>query len=593
MYGAPGGGAGPGGPPPYGGAPPPFYRPPMPYPPGPPPHLAPHPALPPGGPLMPHPHAFPPPLGAPPHGFPPPPPSIVHLGPAPQPAPPPAAPVETITRAPQSAEERLAATVYVGKLPPGLDDDFVRRVLSLFGRVLQWRRQVQDTGVPLGFGFADFESAECAARAVRVLHGFRLGERELLVKMPSADAQKALDAFLARRPPRPADADDDAALRGRIKELITLRDRGELPALSASGMDVVSLVAGEAAAEDKGRIVSAQIRMFRETTARFEKEKRAGAPSAAEAAKEREREAERKERARRREAREREREKERAQRAQEEREARERERRAEEREREREQERRRPEDEEGGGGPRSARERERRRREREREEKEDAEDRRREELERHARENPQANAPLRFGTAPGAAAASPASPVGPQSPPAPLASSAGTISLSLAAVARKRATANATATAPAQGFSLEEEQAQWVPRKKRELVRLDEAGGAAGAGAAVDLAALAEKVPTSREALYAWSVDWAAFDEAELAERRLRPWIVKKVIELVGEGEDSAALRDFILERLRAHTSPAELEAALVEVLDVDAAPLVQKLWRLLAFELLRLGAAK
>jgi RNA-binding protein 25 len=183
------------------------------------------------------------------------------------------------------------------------------------------------------------------------------------------------------------------------------------------------------------------------------------------------------------------------------------------------------------------------------------------------------------------------------SPPSPVAAplspsaAAGAINLSLAPVARKRASAAVPSGTPAaaQVFSLEEEQAQWVPRKKRELVKLD--GAAAAAPSAADLAALAEKVPTSREALYAWTIDWAAFDEAEVLEKRLRPWIVKKVIEYVSE--EDPILRDFILTKLRQHTPPAELETALVDVLDADASPFVQKLWRLLAFELLRLGATK
>lgn len=279
-------------------------------------------------------------------------------------------------------------------------------------------------------------------------------------------------------------------------------------------------------------------------------------------------------------------------------------------EREREKETQRRADEEG---PRPVRERERRRREREREERDDAEDRRREELERHALEHPQANAPLQFGAplAPSTESEAPTS-APPPSGATPLAASSA-ISLSLAAAAAAAARKRSGGAGPAQGFSLEDEQAQWVPRKKRELVRLDSAkekdgdagappaaaatsststgGTKSGAASAELVAALAEKVPATREALFAWQVDWTAFDEADLAEKRLRPWIVKKVVEYVGEEE--ASLRDFILLKLRQHTRAEELEEALVEVLDAEASPFVQRLWRLLVFELLRLNAAK
>jgi hypothetical protein len=154
---------------------------------------------------------------------------------------------------------------------------------------------------------------------LKVLNAYRLADRDLLVKMPTAEAQSALDAYLARKGVPPIDVEEEARLKAKIRELVQLRERGELPAVgTGTATEVVSVAAGEAPAENKDRIVSAQIRMFRETTARFEKEKRA-VLAPADAAKEKEREAERKERLRRREAREREREKEKTARTQEER----------------------------------------------------------------------------------------------------------------------------------------------------------------------------------------------------------------------------------------------------------------------------------
>eukprot|EP01122_Echinamoeba_exundans_P010355 TRINITY_DN3861_c0_g2_i1.p1 TRINITY_DN3861_c0_g2~~TRINITY_DN3861_c0_g2_i1.p1 ORF type:complete len:675 (-),score=170.60 TRINITY_DN3861_c0_g2_i1:38-2062(-) len=100
------------------------------------------------------------------------------------------------------------ATIWVGKIAPGINDDTMKRILiaccAQDGRdptlILTWRRQVDTRrgGVPMQFGFVDFRSLEEAWRAMRVLQGLKLGDRELQLKADEKN-QKILDEYKSRK----------------------------------------------------------------------------------------------------------------------------------------------------------------------------------------------------------------------------------------------------------------------------------------------------------------------------------------------------------------------------------------------------------
>ncbi|XP_013885035.1 RNA-binding protein 25 [Austrofundulus limnaeus] len=64
---------------------------------------------------------------------------------------------------------------------------------------------------------------------------------------------------------------------------------------------------------------------------------------------------------------------------------------------------------------------------------------------------------------------------------------------------------------------------------------------------------LIEKIPTSRPELFSYPLDWAMVDST-LMDRRIKPWINKKIIEYIGEEEPS--LVDFVCSKIMAHSSP-------------------------------------
>jgi hypothetical protein len=202
-----------------GFAPPPMgYRPPAPgYP----------PYAPPAGygyaqPPAPFPGAFPP-YGAPrPHGaapYRPPPPTPAPSAPAPG-APPPGAKL-SLPPPPGGAKVYLGPSVekktslYVGKIPDGLEDADVKALLDKCGQVLSWKRVMDvETKKPKGFGFAEYEKAEHVMRALRLLAGLKIGHAELLVKVDSKTQVRtprpALSHLLERHSTLPGDSRPEA-----------------------------------------------------------------------------------------------------------------------------------------------------------------------------------------------------------------------------------------------------------------------------------------------------------------------------------------------------------------------------------------------
>lgn len=64
---------------------------------------------------------------------------------------------------------------------------------------------------------------------------------------------------------------------------------------------------------------------------------------------------------------------------------------------------------------------------------------------------------------------------------------------------------------------------------------------------------LIEKIPTEKNALFAYQLDWSAIDN-NLMEKKIRPWINKKIIEYIGEPEPT--LVDFICSKVLAGSQP-------------------------------------
>ena len=92
--------------------------------------------------------------------------------------------------------------------------------------------------------------------------------------------------------------------------------------------------------------------------------------------------------------------------------------------------------------------------------------------------------------------------------------------------------------------------------------------------------ALAQEIPSDRDGLWSWEVNWDHLDETTI-EDKLRPFIEKKIVEFLGVQEQ--LLVDVVEEHLRKKAKPQEIIEELGEALD-EAEDLVRKVWRMVIF---------
>ncbi|XP_055643656.1 RNA-binding protein 25-like [Toxorhynchites rutilus septentrionalis] len=90
-----------------------------------------------------------------------------------------------------------------------------------------------------------------------------------------------------------------------------------------------------------------------------------------------------------------------------------------------------------------------------------------------------------------------------------------------------------------------------------------------------------DKIPTGKIDLFNYPLDWNEIDST--IEKKIRPWINKKIIEYIGEPEPT--LVDFICSKVLAGSTPQGILDDVQMVLDEEAEVFVVKMWRLLIYE--------
>ncbi|CAF1128423.1 unnamed protein product [Adineta steineri] len=94
---------------------------------------------------------------------------------------------------------------------------------------------------------------------------------------------------------------------------------------------------------------------------------------------------------------------------------------------------------------------------------------------------------------------------------------------------------------------------------------------------------LIENIPTKKEDLFTFPLDWSLLD-FNLMEKRIKPWVTKKIVEYIGEEE--ATLTDFICTSIMSKKSAETILSDIRVVLDDEAEVFVVKMWRLIVYEI-------
>ncbi|XP_057443624.1 RNA-binding motif protein 25-like [Lotus japonicus] len=98
-----------------------------------------------------------------------------------------------------AAAQPPSPMLYIGRIAPTVDNEFMLSLLQLCGNIKSWKRpQDVSTGTPKSFGFYEFESAEGVLRAMRLLSKLNVDGQQLLVNVNEA-VKQYLEQYVQRK----------------------------------------------------------------------------------------------------------------------------------------------------------------------------------------------------------------------------------------------------------------------------------------------------------------------------------------------------------------------------------------------------------
>ena len=88
--------------------------------------------------------------------------------------------------------------IWIGKIPEGISETFMKKLLNCCGQVTSWRRETNTSGKLNSFGFCEYSTVESILKCLRLLNGYPLLGSELQVKIGS-DTEEFLKKWRERK----------------------------------------------------------------------------------------------------------------------------------------------------------------------------------------------------------------------------------------------------------------------------------------------------------------------------------------------------------------------------------------------------------
>lgn len=98
---------------------------------------------------------------------------------------------------------------------------------------------------------------------------------------------------------------------------------------------------------------------------------------------------------------------------------------------------------------------------------------------------------------------------------------------------------------------------------------------------------LYETIPTRKNELFKYPVNWEVIEKNNVLEKKLRPWVAKRIKDYLGSEEETVI--NLIVTKVKKKCPPQEIEDKMETFLEKDAEEFVVKMWKLLVFEQLKI----
>ena len=96
------------------------------------------------------------------------------------------------------------------------------------------------------------------------------------------------------------------------------------------------------------------------------------------------------------------------------------------------------------------------------------------------------------------------------------------------------------------------------------------------------------KMPKGND-LFAFKLNWQMLIDYRVIDSVCKPWIAKKMVDYLGAEEQT--IIDLVLRLLKAQSSDSIMREKMEAILDDESADFVEKLWRLMVFEQMKIEA--